>query len=205
MVDFARSQFTPDAVPNLRFERGDARSLSFRGEFDLVVSFNALHWVVEQERALRSIRAALKPTGRARLRFVPDGAEKSLEDTIEVTRGSPRWSRFFAGFRRPFVHFLPEEYARLCAAAGLRVEHEEVRRERWDFGSRAGFADFCRATFVEWTQRLDEGERDAFIADVLDRYAALSADTPADANAFKFLQLEVVLVPEGGRSGPAAA
>ncbi|MBM4608206.1 methyltransferase domain-containing protein [Rhodococcus hoagii] len=44
---------------------GDARDLPFRAEFDVVVSFNALHWVVEQQRALGSIAAAARPDARA--------------------------------------------------------------------------------------------------------------------------------------------
>jgi trans-aconitate 2-methyltransferase len=55
MIASARHQFGPDARPNLRFEVADARQLPFRHEFDLVVSFNALHWVPEQVQALRSI------------------------------------------------------------------------------------------------------------------------------------------------------
>ena len=43
MVSFATSHFGPAVWPNLRFEVGDVRQLPFRGEFDLVVSFNALH------------------------------------------------------------------------------------------------------------------------------------------------------------------
>ncbi|MGA8598002.1 MAG: class I SAM-dependent methyltransferase [Bryobacteraceae bacterium] len=63
----------------------DARSLPFREEFDLIVSFNALHSVPEQDAALHSIRCALKPNGLAQLRFVPDGKRKSLELVIEDT------------------------------------------------------------------------------------------------------------------------
>src|SRR5688572_9069306 len=73
MIAFASSRFVPSAQANLRFEVADARRLPYRNEFDLVVSFNALHWVPEQDEALGSIRAALKPEGRALLRFVPNG------------------------------------------------------------------------------------------------------------------------------------
>ena len=52
MIGFASSHFGPTLRPNLRFEVADARCLPFREEFDLVVSFNALHWVPEQEAAL---------------------------------------------------------------------------------------------------------------------------------------------------------
>src|SRR5690349_14990417 len=49
--------------PNLCFEVADARSLPFNHEFDLVVSFNALHWIHEQDLALASIHKSLKPGG----------------------------------------------------------------------------------------------------------------------------------------------
>jgi trans-aconitate methyltransferase len=198
MIEFARTRFPAEKSPNLSFEVGDARALAFRAEFDLVVSFNALHWVLRADQALRSIRAALRPAGRAILRFVSGGGRTSLEDVIEMVRAEPRWAPAFAGFVRPYVHPLPEEYARLCVAAGLRVVHEEVRDERWDFGSREAFVAFCRATFVEWTQHLPEGEHDAFIAEVLDRYRAVAVPAPGDENAFRFLQMEVVLAPAEG-------
>ena len=65
MIAFASDHFPPSVGSNLRFEVADARRLPYRSEFDLVVSFNALHWVPEQEDALRSIRSALRPAGRA--------------------------------------------------------------------------------------------------------------------------------------------
>src|SRR5262249_52243475 len=80
MIAFATAHFGPAEHPNLRFEVADARQLPYRNEFDLAVSFNALHWVPEQDRTLASIRAALKPGGRALIRLVPQGPRKSLED-----------------------------------------------------------------------------------------------------------------------------
>ena len=97
MIGSARHQFGPGALPNLRFEVADARQLSFRHEFDVVVSFNALHWVPEQEQALRSIHSALRSAGRAQLRLVPAGKRKSLENVIEETRLSSRWARYLPG------------------------------------------------------------------------------------------------------------
>jgi trans-aconitate 2-methyltransferase len=43
------------------------------------VSFNALHWIPDQDLALRSIRSAMKSDGFAQLRLVPAGKRKSLE------------------------------------------------------------------------------------------------------------------------------
>src|SRR5438067_5681007 len=103
MISFARSHFGPATLPNLRFEVADARRLPFREEFDLVVSFNALHWIPEQEAALRSIRRAMKSDGLAQLRLVPAGPRKSLEDVLEETRLSPRWAGHFRDFHDPYL------------------------------------------------------------------------------------------------------
>ena len=65
----------------------------------------------------------------------------------------------------------------------------------WDFQTREAFVAFARATFVEWTRHLPESDWLAFITEVLDRYRAVAAGSPPEANTFKFYQLEVVLEP----------
>lgn len=114
MIAFASSHFDPTVWSNLGFEVADARRLPFREEFDLIVSFNALHWLPEQEQALRSIHSAMKPRGAAQLRLVPKGERKSLEDVIEETCRSPRWRQYFTEFKDPYLHLRPEEYAALA-------------------------------------------------------------------------------------------
>lgn len=196
MIAFATQQFGPAGHPNLRFAVADVRNLPFRDEFDLVVSFNALHWVPDQDKALRSIRAVLKPTGRTLLQFVPQGDRVSLEDVIEQTRQSPRWASYFTGYRKPFVHLTPQEYQSLAEQTGLRVVQMTVTDKSWDFGSREAFAAFSCVTFVEWTQRIPKAGHVGFITDVLDRYQKDVATTPDEVNTFKFYQLVAVLGPK---------
>jgi trans-aconitate 2-methyltransferase len=193
MIAFASSHFGPPAQANLRFEAADARRLPYREQFDLIVSFNALHWVREQGLALGAIRAALKPGGKALLRLVPEGRRKSLEDVIEDVRHGTDWTGHFADFQRPYAHFTPEEYRALAEQQGLRVLGLQVEDRSWDFQTRAAFAAFCRATFVEWTRCLPESSWTGFITAVLDRYQFVVADGPQDAHAFKFYQMEVAL------------
>lgn len=193
MIAFASSQFAGEPHANLKFEVADARSLPFREEFDLAVSFNALHWVPEQAAALDSIRTALRSRGRAQLRFVPRGARKSLEAVLEEVRNEPRWAGSFTEFRTPHAHFTPEEYRTLAERAGFEVVRLHVDDNSWDFKSRDGFAAFGRATFVYWTARVHETERENFITEVLDRYRSVAASIPQDANTFKFYQMEVEL------------
>jgi trans-aconitate 2-methyltransferase len=194
MIAFATHNFGPPAHPNLGFEVADARRLPYRDEFDLVVSFNALHWVPEQAAALQSIRAALKPGGRALLRMVSRGPREALEDVIEEVRKQERWASHFAGFRQPFAHFTLDEYRALAEQAGLQVVHLTAEDKAWDFQTRAAFAAFARATFVEWTQHLPKSEWESFITDVLDRYQTVAASNASEANTFKLYQMEVELL-----------
>jgi trans-aconitate methyltransferase len=195
MIAFATSHFGPAVRSNLRFEVADVRRLAYRAEFDRVISFNALHWVPEQGAALRSIRTALVDAGRAVLRFVPEGRRKCLEDVLEDVRHSAQWAGYFRGFQKPYAHFSPEEYQHLASRNGFRVLRMGLEDRAWDFQTREAFVAFGRATFVEWTRHLPEGDWPAFITEVLDRYRTVAAGSPQEANTFKFYQLEVVLEP----------
>lgn len=192
MIDFARSHFGPATRPNLRFEVADARSLPFKQEFDLVVSFNALHWIPEQDAALASIRSVLIPNGRAQLRLVVAGERESLEYVVEETRKSSKWKACFEDFHDPYLRLNAAEYAAMAERNHFRVLDVETRDHAWDFGSRAALAAFSAVGCVEWTRRLPEGRRPEFINDVLDRYRATAADG-CQENTFKFYQMDISL------------
>ena len=114
MIAFASDHFGSTVLCNLRFETADIRCLAFREEFDLVVSFNALHWIPEQDQALRSIHSAMKPDGLAQVRLVPAGRRKSIENVLEETRLSPNWVRYFRGVSRS----LPSPDVRAICGSG---------------------------------------------------------------------------------------
>ena len=194
MISFAQSHFGPAARPNLRFEVADARRLPFQNEFDLVVSFNALHWIPDQDVALRSIHAALILGGRAQLRLVVACARKSLENVVEEARQTPKWSAYFRDFHDPYLHLTSDEYAAVAERNGFRVLRANTRDHAWDFGSRAAFAAFSAVGCVEWTRRMPEAERQGFINDVLDRYRAVAADGSGEENTFKFYQMDISLL-----------
>jgi trans-aconitate 2-methyltransferase len=189
MIDLARQQ----SGTNLRFEVADARSLPFQHEFDLAVSFNALHWIQDQELALASIHRSLKPGGTAHLRLVPMEARTSIETVLDETRNSARWSEYFSDFHDPYLRLTPEEYCSLAQRNGFRLERVQTELKAWDFKTRAEFLAFGSVTMVEWMKQIPESLWPVFITDVLDRYQAVAADTPDEENTFKFYQMTVVL------------
>jgi trans-aconitate methyltransferase len=195
MIRFALETFGDRQ--NLHFEVGDARYLSYQQRFDLVVSFNALHWVPEQDLALQSLHRALKPTGRAILRFVAKGDRPSIEATLEEIRQRPQWRDYFQGFKTPFLHLTPDAYQKLAIAQNLVVIDRQLDTEAWDFKTRDAFVAFCLTTCVAWTQHLPADRHVAFITEVLDRYQTIAANCPTENNTFKFYQLSVKLCGDG--------
>jgi trans-aconitate 2-methyltransferase len=193
MIAFASSQFPSATHTNLQFEVGDARRLPFRDEFDLVVSFNALHWIPDQDAALSSIHRAMKPDSVAQLRLVPAGTRKSLENVIEETRCSSRWKSFFNDFQDPYLHWTPEQYAAAAERNHFHIRGVRTEDQAWDFKSREAFVAFGMVTFVEWTKRLPEEQKLAFVTDVLDRYRLVAGERPGEENVFKFYQMDVTV------------
>lgn len=193
MIAFAREHFLPGPHRNLNFEVRDARRLEFQAAFDQVISFNAIHWIHEQDQVLRALRSALLPGGRIHLRLVCLGPRRSLEDVIEETAHQGRWAAAFAGIAPPYEHREPEAYAAMALQEDLSVESVNRSDHCWNFGEPESFQAFARVTFVEWTRRLPEPDRAEFITEVLERYRPVACSRPGEEHCFKFFQLDLAL------------
>ena len=154
-----------------------------------VVDFDGLktRWMGQGE--LPAAMANMKPGEMAQLRLVPKGERKSLEDVLEETRQSSRWAEYFSDFRDPYLHLTPAEYAALAQKVGFTVRSVNVGSRAWDFHSASGFFAFGSVTFVEWTRKLPESKKPAFINDVLDCYRLVAGDE----KTFKFYQMDIRL------------
>ncbi len=193
MVAYARQQFGGGRWPNLRFEVADARHLAYDGRFDMLVSFNALHWVPQQAEALRGMRRALKASGRAQLRLVTQAELTSLEEVAEAVRREPVWAADFAGFSDPYLRLDASRYAALATSLGFDVVSCNSAMKRWDFGSEEAFFGFCNAGFGAWTHPLPEPRRRDFVEQVMRRYLALVDAAFGERYVFHFMQTDVVL------------
>ncbi|MEP6630353.1 MAG: methyltransferase domain-containing protein [Lapillicoccus sp.] len=174
--------------PRLEFEVGDVTTMVFADEFDLVVSFNALHWVLDQRQAWTVIARALHTgtsPGRCLAVFVCAGPRPSLEDVAMTVAHGPSWVTAFEGFAAPYVHPDPAVWRSTAEAAGLDVERMRVDDLEWDFGSREAFTAWCTVGFGAWTSRLTDEEAPRFMADVVDAYAAATGSP----QTFRFMQL----------------
>lgn len=190
MIEVARAAPLPPST-DVRFAAGDVLDLPFRAEFDLVCSFNALHWVRDQATALMNLRRAVRDDGRLLLRFVCAGRRPSLEDVAMQVCGREPWRARLGEISAPFVHPDPTEYRVLAERVGLTVRRADVSDESWDFADDGAFARWCTVGFADWTARLAPAAVQDWVADVVRSYRAVVPEP----GLFRFFQLTVEAVP----------
>lgn len=179
----------PPAPAGPAFVCADARRLPFAPGFDMVVSFNALHWVPQIGQALAEIATVLRPGGRALIQMVCAGTRPSIESTAMQVAARDRWVRYFAGFTAPFIHPDPMAFGELAAGCGLRSVAMTVRDREWDFETVEQFTAWCAVGSTAWTDRLPESERAAFVDDMVSAYQPV-AGRPG---LFRFMQMRAEL------------
>ncbi len=175
MIELARTHH-----PGIEFVVGDVRDLTFDSAFDAVVSFTALHWVIERhDDALRAIRAALRPGGRFHAQLPGAGNAAALVAAAESVMAEPDWLPHFTGFTFPWLFPDADHYRALVEAAGLvPIRVELVARDVTHAGATA-LEGWIRTTWMPYTHRLPAERREQWIAAVVARYAA---DVPPDAD-----------------------
>ncbi|MDF3303762.1 class I SAM-dependent methyltransferase [Rhodococcus sp. T2V] len=173
MIAKAQSRVVPDGA-RAEFRSADARDLPFDGEFDVAVSFNALHWVPDLQVALAAIARSVVDGGRVIVQMVCASPRTSIEDVMMTVAARPRWAEFFTDFTPPFIHVEPEKFRGLAKAAGLDTTDLVVRDVEWDFGSREEFVRWCTVGSTDWTAHLDDAAVPEFMDDVAREYEQIS-------------------------------
>ncbi len=116
MIDAA----LPKTRGNLRFILMDIDDLDFAGQYDVVFSNAALHWVKDHKRLLHNVRVALRSDGRLRFNFAADGNCSSFFDITREAMSSKKFTSYFSGFKWPWYMPPVDEYSSLVKSSGLR-------------------------------------------------------------------------------------
>ncbi|MBI1802783.1 MAG: methyltransferase domain-containing protein [Chloroflexi bacterium] len=175
----------------LAFRVMDAARLTFRDEFDLIVSFAALHWISDHRPVLTGIARSLKPAGRVLMQFGGKGNIAPLVAIADALTAQEPWHPYFQGFQFPWGFYGSDEYRGWLAQAGLTVNRVELVEKETTQQGRAGFEGWIRTAWPAHIQRVPAHLRSQFIADVAERYLA---DCPPDAQGIvrvPMMRLEV--------------
>lgn len=188
MIDKALTRVPADQL-RVQFHVDDALALPFDHDFDIAVSFNALHWVHDQTAALQGIARSLDDGGRAVIQIVCATEHRSIEDVATEVATGPRWGEYFVDYKPPYFHVAPESFREFAATAGFTVADMEIQNLQWQFDSPEAFSQWFAVGATDWTDRLPGADVESFVGDVIDRYREQTGE-PA---LFRFSQMRASL------------
>lgn len=119
MIDFASVHYPKSDYPNLNFQKLDAAEILFENQFDRVVAFSSLHWVMDQEKALQAIYRALIPGGTVCIETYATGI---MNVTVigDYLIHTEKWAEYFPSYTKQRVFFTDMEYQALLECAGFQ-------------------------------------------------------------------------------------
>jgi trans-aconitate methyltransferase len=175
---------------NLRFALQDIDSMDFEGEFDLVFSNAALHWLHDHRRLLTACRRALREKGRIRFSFAAAGNCPGYIRVIRQIMAEPQYCRYFEDFKWPW--YMPDagEYENLVREAGFREFSIWVENADRTFSEAELAAAIDQPAIVPFLARVAEVDKKRFRDEVL--HAAMTLTAQGDGSYFEaFRRLHV--------------
>lgn len=106
------------AIDGLRYEQRDIGEFRAEGEFDLVFSNAALHWLQDHESLLARLTKALKPGAQLAVQVPANDDHPTHKVAAELARQSP-FREAMQGYERDWPVLQPEAYAALLYRLGF--------------------------------------------------------------------------------------
>lgn len=182
MIALAKEKYAQTRHPNLSFQVMDASNLSFADCFDLVFSNAVLHWVKNHHPVVEGLYKSLRVGGKILLRMGGKGDAEGIISVLNDVRASNKWAQYFTGFEFPFTFPGVDDYHKLLKEAGFSIIRVELIPKDMTHNGKSGLEGWIRTTWLPYTQRIPEEQRDDFIEEVRINYLAkmpLAADGKA--------------------------
>jgi trans-aconitate methyltransferase len=176
----AEAKKTYKIIDNVIFEHADAEKLTFHNEFDLVVSFAALHWMRNQSAVFDGMNRSLKPGGKICFHMVADATETEnpLLQAFKTAAKKDRWHKKLEGATFQSNQCYPQTVDNLqdmLTKAGFKDIDikQEIRNRKFDSADKLAEWMFGWAGGFPVLASLLENERKVFINDVAYCYAQI--------------------------------
>jgi trans-aconitate 2-methyltransferase len=168
----------------LRFELGDIAAFEARGEFDLVFSNAALHWVPDHPGLLRRLRDALRPGGQLAVQVPTNSDHPSHALAFEIAHEEPfrdalRDRGDALAEATPVV--APERYADLLDELGFVQQHVRVQVYGHHLASTADVVEWTKGTTLT---RFERGLTPELYGEFVDRYRRRLLDVLGDRSPY---------------------
>lgn len=141
----ARSQaFAGDG---LRFEQRDIDEFTAAGEFDLIFSNAALHWLQNHDALLARLTRALKPGGQLAVQMPANNDHPTHTIAAELAQQSP-FREAMQGYARDWPVLKPEAYAALLYRLGFGRQSVRLQVYGHVLDSREGVIEWVKGTLL---------------------------------------------------------
>lgn len=172
MIDFASSHYPQVDYPNLNFQKLDAAEILFENQFDRVVSFSTLHWVMDQEKALKAIHRALVPGGAVCIQTYGTGLMNVtvIGDSLIHTE---KWAQHFPSYTKQRVFFTDTEYQALLECAGFQQVSVVGSWYDTPFANRQALINFAKP-LLNFIRHLPAELQQEFTEEVVDKIISIA-------------------------------
>ena len=170
MIKLAKDRHSEVIYPNLKFQQMDAVNLNFNDCFDLIFSNAVLHWVTDQKPVIKGMFKSLKQGGRVLIQMGGKGNAAGIVDVLSELTSEKKWNSYFNGFNFPFYFPGTNEYEALLLDCGFKLNRIELIPKKKDHAGIEALKGWIRTTWLPFTQRVPEEERERFIDIVSKKY-----------------------------------
>jgi len=194
MIKLAKNRHSKFTYPNLSFQEMDAANLNFKNHFDLIFSNAVLHWVKDQKRVLKGIFKSLKQSGIVLIQMGGKGNAAGIIDVFSELQTEKNWNSYFKGFNSPFYFPETNEYEAIIKDCGLTLNRIELIPKKKEHEGIDSLKGWIRTTWLPYTQRVPEAEREKFIDIASKKYIKKYSANSEDIINVQMIRLEVEAV-----------
>ena len=192
MIDFATSLYPQTEYPNLSFQAKSATDCDFENQFDRVVSFSAMHWIMDQKKALEMVHRALAPGGAACLQVFGPSA-MNLATIGNRLIHTEKWAPYFPSHADHRIFFTEEAYRTLLEEVGFDQITISSSCEDTPFSNRQDLLGFVTPV-LNFIRHLPQDLQSEFAEEVVDQIIPLSGISDDKMIHFRTFSLHVVAI-----------
>lgn len=171
----AKKRFVSETYSHLYFFQQDPQEISYRDEFDLVVTFSWFHVVKNQEALFKKIYTSLKPKGQLILKSFVEGNQAYLSKAIDSVAKTYEWKEYFKPTVETFDFVNPTEFEQIVKKSGFENLAIQLLQNHEIFVTKTIFFEWLRPWIEELLQPgvdplVFSGVYERFAGDVLKAY-----------------------------------
>jgi trans-aconitate 2-methyltransferase len=144
MLNSAREHLSKGFGTRLNLVSSDLLHLPLKRAFDVVVSTAAFHWVLDHDRLFRNLHDVLVPGGWLEAQCGGGPNIARLRDRTNVLAATPKFARYFSGFREPWLYEDAESAAATLRRAGFVDVETSVEAAPTVLDDAAHYNEFVR-------------------------------------------------------------